>query len=151
MGVKRTTQVQNLEDVQSLLLHLGSCHVFPGMLKRRIFSPAEKAGWLSHTRTPFTVRGKGWRCGKQGAEDLPYCIWMVFQKLESRGCCSSWAGLWKPSGRSGEVSWLGITLDVHLEGWWQKLPLVVVLRLWKVLSFCQTLLLQISSYSFTPV
>lgn len=35
MGVKRAIQVQNLEDVQSLLLHLSSCHVSPGMLKSR--------------------------------------------------------------------------------------------------------------------
>lgn len=32
---------ENLEDVQSLLLHLSRCCVFPEMLKRRIFSPAE--------------------------------------------------------------------------------------------------------------
>lgn len=65
MGVKSSRQVQNLEDVQSLLLGLGNHCFSPGMLKRRIFSPAENTRGLAHSRTCSTEKGKGLRCGKQ--------------------------------------------------------------------------------------
>lgn len=101
-GVSRGQyRFKSLEDVQSLLLHLRSCHVFPGMLKRRIFSPAEKAGWWTHSKMCFIGWGKGWRCGKQDFEDPLVASRWCFRSLGEDAVAA--AGLGKPSGGSGDI------------------------------------------------
>lgn len=80
-------------------------HISPGMLHGSIFSPPEKAGSLTLSGTGLLERGKGWRSGKQGLFRSSFCIWMVFQKPGSRGCCSSWDGKTLRQVWRGSLSW----------------------------------------------
>lgn len=107
------------------------------MLKRGIFSPAEKAGWLTYSRTGLIERGKGWIIDEQGDFRSSFCFWTVLQKPGSKGCCSSWAG------KAPRQDWKG-SLDYQCAGCspspvglrfsWQKLLVIVVLRLWKIFA-----------------
>lgn len=137
MGVKRTIQVWKPWGCSKSAITPQQMLCLPWNAKKEdIFTCW---GWWILSKTCFIGRGKGWRYGKQEFDDPLVASRWCFRNLGDEAAAA--AGLGKPSGRSGDIPCPGSPQDVHHQGWWQELPLVGVLRLWKALSFCQTLLL----------
>lgn len=139
MGVKRTIQVQKPWGCSKSAITPQQLPCFPWDAKRENIFTCWESRMMNSLKDRLHRVGKGWRCGKQEFEDPLVASRWCFRNLGKEVVGA--AGLGKPSGRSGVIPCPGSPWDVHHQDCWQKLPLVGVLRLWKVLRFCQTLLL----------
>lgn len=139
MGVKRTIQVQKPWGCSKSAITPQQLPYLPWDAKKEDIFTCWESRMMNSLKDMLHRVGEGLKMWQIGVWWSSFCIQMVLQKLGRGGCCSSWTGKalrriwrhslpWQPMGCSPS----GLMTEVALVG---------VLRLWKVLSFCQTLLL----------